>query len=122
MLGTQRAAVVHSDDGMDEVKLTVRLSVDDRRALKLHAVAQGRSIQDLVTELIHAELTKGASAAGAMNREEFVADLYARRGVDPADPQHRAIEDRARASVRDAEIRDAEARPGAAGRGERGVA
>lgn len=28
-------------DGMDEVKLTVRLSVEDRRALKLHAVAQG---------------------------------------------------------------------------------
>ena len=102
---------------MDEVKLTVRLSVDDRRALKLHAVAQGRSIQDLVVELIHAELAKGAPAARGMSRDEFVADLYARRGVDPADPQHRAIEDRARASVRDAAVR-----PGAAGRGERGVA
>ena len=109
-------------DGMDEVKLTVRLSVEDRRALKLHAVAQGRSIQDLVTELIHAELAKDAPAARGMSREDFVADLYARRGVDPTDPAHRAIEDRARASVRDAAAGDAEARPGAAGRGERGVA
>lgn len=107
---------------MDEVKLTVRLSAADRRALKLHAVAQGRSIQDLVTELIRAELAKGAPAAGLMGREEFVADLYARRGVDPSDPAHRAIEDRARASVRDADPQDVGGRPGAAGRGERGVA
>lgn len=107
---------------MDEVKLTVRLSVEDRRALKLHAVAQGRSIQDLMTELIHAELSKGTPASGGMSQGNFVADLYARRGVDPADPQHRAIEDRARASVQDSVARDAGARPGAAGRGERGVA
>lgn len=102
---------------MDEVKLTVRLSVADRRALKLHAVAQGRSLQDLVTELIHVELAKSATAAGGMSREEFVADLYARRGVDPTSPEHQAIEERARASVRQAETRS-----GPAGRGERGVA
>lgn len=122
---------------MDEVKLTVRLSVEDRRALKLHAVAQGRSIQDLVTELIHAELAAGApSAAGSpagISREEFVASLYARRGVDPASPEHQAIEERARASVRDTGTRpdassdaspdappDADTSP--AGRGRRGAA
>jgi hypothetical protein len=49
---------------------------------------------------IHAELAKGAPAARGVSREDFVADLYARRGVYPADPEHRAIEDRARASVR----------------------
>lgn len=102
---------------MDEVKLTVRLSVADRRALKLHAVAQGRSIQDLITELIHAELAKGTPAAGGMSRKEFVADLYARRGVDPTSPEHQAIETRARASVR-----DAESGIDTAGRGERGIA
>lgn len=102
---------------MDEVKLTVRLSVADRRALKLHAVAQGRSIQDLVTELIHAELTKGTPPAGGMSREEFVADLYARRGVDPASPEHRAAEARARASARGSDA-DADT----AGRGGRGTA
>lgn len=75
-----------------------------------------------MTELIHAELAKGAPAAGGMSREDFVADLYGRRGIDPTDPQHRAIEDRARASVHDADAQDVGARPGAAGRGERGVA
>jgi hypothetical protein len=100
---------------MDEVKLTVRLSAADRRALKLYAVAQGRSIQDLVTELIHTELARGMPAAGRMSREEFVADLYARRGVDPTGPGHQAIEARARASVADA---DADT----AGRGGRGAA
>jgi hypothetical protein len=104
-------------DGMDEVKLTIRLSTDDRRALKLHAVAQGRSIQDLVTELIHAELAKGAAPAGRMSREEFVADLYARRGIDPTSSEHQAIEKRARASVRGAEDRS-----DAADGGKRGMA
>lgn len=77
---------------MDEVKLTVRLSATDRRALMLHAVAQGRSIQDLVTELIRTELAKDAPPAGGTSREEFVADLYARRGVDPTSPEHQPIE------------------------------
>lgn len=94
-------------DGMDEVKLTVRLSSDDRRALKLHAVAQGRSIQDLLTELIHAELAKGAPPADGMTREEFVADLYARRGIDRTSPEHQAVEERARASVREAKSQPA---------------
>jgi hypothetical protein len=71
---------------MDEVKLTIRLSTEDRRALKLHAVAQGRSIQDLLTELIHTELAKNATPPEKTSREEFVASLYARRGIDPSNP------------------------------------
>lgn len=110
-----------SMDGIDEVKLTVRLSAADRQALKLHAVRQGRSIQGLVTELIHAELAKTTPAAARLSREEFVAGLYARHGIDPADPAYRAIEDRARASARDADTQDAGSRPGAAGT-KRGVA
>jgi hypothetical protein len=101
---------------MDEVKLTIRLSTEDRRALKLHAVAQGRSIQDLLTELIHTELAKDAPPAEKMSREEFVASLYARRGLDPASPEHKAIEERARDSVRRTGDRSG------AGGGERGVA
>jgi hypothetical protein len=83
----------------DDVKLTVRLSAADRQALRLHAVLQGRSVQALVTELIRAELAKGSPAA-AMGREEFVAGLLARRGIDPGEPSHQEIQQRARASVR----------------------
>jgi hypothetical protein len=88
-------------DQVDEVKLTVRLSPADRRALKLHAVSQGRSVQGLVIELIRAELAKGAPPASSMSREEFVAGLYARHGIDPTSPNHQEIEQRARASVRE---------------------
>jgi|SRR5829696_286672 len=104
---------------MDEVKLTVRLSTADRRALKLHAVSQGRSVQDLVTELIRAELAKSAAPVAGTTREQFVADLYARYGIDPSSPEIQAIEQRARASVRDAET--PAGRP-AGGGGKRGAA
>lgn len=98
---------------MDEVKLTVRLSAADRQALRLHAVLQGRSVQDVVTGLIQAELSQGSPSTG-VSREQFVADLYARRGVDPADPAHQAIEQRAKDSIRSAGTAAAAADRGAA--------
>ena len=97
---------------VDEVKLTVRLSPADRQALKLHAVSQGRSIQGLVTELIRAELAKGAAPARGMSREEFVAGLYARHSIDPTSPDHQEIEQRARASVREETTTPADRRTG----------
>ena len=108
-------------DGVDEVKLTIRLSAEDRQALRLHAVLQGRSVQDLVTALIRAELGRGMPAAGtsAASRQEFVASLYARYEIDPDDPSHRAIEERARASVRQPKATPA---TGTAAGGERGAA
>ena len=86
----------------DEVKLTVRMSRQRRQALKLRALRQGRSVQDLLQELITAELAKDAAPAPRLTREEFVAALLARRGIDPTDPEFQAILQRAQASARSA--------------------
>ena len=50
-----------------------------------HAVLQGRSINGLVLELIRAVLATSTSAAGGHEREEFVAELFRRAGVDPVE-------------------------------------
>lgn len=50
---------------MTEKLLTVRMSEQEHRALKLYAVLQGRSVNAVVLELIRAELSKNAAAAVA---------------------------------------------------------
>jgi hypothetical protein len=85
---------------MTDKVLTIRLSEDDHRALKLHAVLRGRSVQAVVLDLIKAELASGSSAAGGLSREDFVAQLLARAGIDPASPEFRAAAERADASIR----------------------
>lgn len=84
---------------MAEKVLTIRLSEQEHRALKLYAVLQGRSVNAVVTELIRAELAK-QTPGSSKSREEFVAELLARFGIDPDSPEHQAAADRARAEVR----------------------
>jgi plasmid stability protein len=84
---------------MTEKMLTVRLSEQEHRALKLYAVLQGRSVNAVVLELIRAELTKNAPTADGRSREQFVADLFDRLGIDPASPEHQAAATRADASI-----------------------
>ena len=60
----------------------------EHRALKLYAVLQGRSVNAVVLELIQAELAKATPAGERRSREEFVADLLARFGIDPDSPEH----------------------------------
>ena len=103
--------------GDDEVKLTVRMSRQRRQDLKLRALRQGRSVQDLLQELIAAELAKDAPPAPRPTREEFVAALLARRGIDPSDPQFQAVFERAQESAR-----PAPAKAGGPGGAERGAA
>ena len=89
--------------GVTEKTLTVRLSESEHRALRLYAVRQGRSMDAAVLELIRAELTKAAPAAESRSRqerEEFVAGLLARFGIDPTSPEHQAAAARAQASIR----------------------
>lgn len=85
---------------MTDKVLTVRMSPEEHQALKLHAVLQGRSINGLVLELIRAELATSPSAGGGQSREDFVAELFRRAGVDPASPEHQAAAARAKASIR----------------------
>jgi hypothetical protein len=84
---------------MTEKMLTVRMSEQEHRALKLYAVLQGRSVNAVVLDLIRAELEKTAPAGDGPTREEFVAGLLARFGIDPAGPEHQAAAERARAAV-----------------------
>jgi hypothetical protein len=100
---------------MTEKMLTVRMSEAEHRALKLYAVLQGRSVNAVVLELIRAELAKRSPGGGERSREEFVAELYQRFGIDPESPEHKAAAERARASVK-----HSDGRSGA--RGRRGAA
>jgi|SRR5215207_1228008 len=84
---------------MTEKMLTVRMSEQEHRALKLYAVLQGRSVNAVVLELVRAELARQAPAAGGRSAEELAADVLARFGIDPDSPDHLAAADRARASV-----------------------
>jgi hypothetical protein len=83
---------------MTEKVLTIRMSEDEHRALKLYAVLQGRSVNAVVTDLIRAELAKQAPRPGS-SREELAAELLARFGIDPDSAEHRAAAERARAVV-----------------------
>lgn len=87
---------------MTEKMLTIRLDEHEHRALKLFAVSQGRSVNALVTELIRAELDRHTAGSGrrpARSREEFVADILSRFGIDPNSPEHQAAAERAKASI-----------------------
>jgi hypothetical protein len=84
---------------MAEKMLTVRMSEQEHRALKLYAVLQGRSVNAVVLELIRAELARQAPAGGGRSAEELAADVLARFGIDPDSPEHHAAAERARASV-----------------------
>jgi hypothetical protein len=84
---------------MTEKMLTIRMSEDEHRALKLYAVLQGRSVNAVVTDLIRAELAAQAQAGPGRSREEHAADLLARFGIDPNSPEHQAAAERARATV-----------------------
>lgn len=85
---------------MPEKVLTIRMSPHDHQALKLYAVLQGRSVQAVVMELIKGELAKQTPGAPLRSRDEFVAELLARHGIDPSSPDHLAALDRAKADVR----------------------
>ena len=84
---------------MTEKMLTVRMSEQEHRALKLHAVLQGRSINGLVLDLIRTELARNAPSGDGRSREQFVAELFERFGIDPESPEHRAAAARAKASI-----------------------
>jgi len=87
---------------MTEKMLTIRLGEQEHRALKLFAVAQGRSVNAVVAELIRAELDRHAtnSSGGAQrSREEFAAEILRRAGIDPDSAEHRAAVERADAVI-----------------------
>src|SRR5215207_5422284 len=87
---------------MTEKMLTIRLDEHEHRALKLFAVSQGRSVNAVVTELIRAELDRhipGSGRRSPRSREEFVAEILARFGIDPNSPEHQAAAERAKAAI-----------------------
>jgi hypothetical protein len=82
--------------------LTIRMSEEEHRALKLYAVLQGRSVNAVVTELIRAELGRQSPSEVGHSREDFVAELLVRFGIDPDSPEHQAAVGRARANIQHA--------------------
>lgn len=94
-----RVTTDRQHDSMTEKMLTVRMSEQEHRTLKLYAVLQGRSVNAVVLDLIRAELARQAPTDGGRSAEELAADVLARYGVDPHSPEHRAAADRARVTV-----------------------
>jgi hypothetical protein len=88
---------------MAEKMLTIRLSEQEHRALKLYAVLQGRSVNGVVTDLIRAELARHTGEGGGRDRAQFVAELLARFNIDPDSPEHQAAAARARESLQRAQ-------------------
>ena len=102
-------------------ELTLRMDSEEYRALRLHAVRQGTSVEALLLTLARQDVAHAAAAAAggqvdpARTREQTAAAILRRAGVDPDSPEHRAIAERAAATVR---RRSPSTRPG----GRRGAA
>jgi hypothetical protein len=100
---------------MTEKVLTVRLDEQEHRALKLYAVLQGRSVNGVVVDLIRAELARSARTGEGRSREDLVAELYERFGIDPAGPEHKAAAERADRSIQYSDRRGSDRRGGKRG-------
>lgn len=97
---------------MPEKELTLRMDSEEYLALRLHAVSQGTSVQNLVLGLVRADVAR-ARHRDRQPTGEFAAEILRRAGVDPDSPEHQAIAERAAGTVR---RRGHDARPGRDGR------
>lgn len=88
---------------MTDQTVTGQLSAEEYQALRLHAVLRGRSVQSVVEAAVRTELTQQPAAQfvrTSRSREELVAEMLARVGIDPASPEHLAEVEKARQDVR----------------------
>ncbi len=97
---------------MAEKELTLRMDSQEYLALRLHAVRQGTSVQDLVLGLVRGDVAKAAHGDQQPTRE-LAAEILQRAGIDPDSPEHQDIAARAAETVR---RRGHDARPGQDGR------
>lgn len=95
-----RAVARCEDDFVDDRTVIGQLSAEEFEALRLRAVLQGSSVQSMVELAVRSELGQPASGAMRTSRGEFIAEMLARAGVDPASPEHLAELEKARQDVR----------------------
>lgn len=87
-------------DGMTDKTVAGRVSAEEYQALRLHAVLHGSSVQSVVEAAVRAELTPQLTGRAGRSREDLVAEMLARVGIDPAGAEHLAELEKARRDVR----------------------
>ena len=85
---------------MTDKTVTGQLSAEEYQALRLHAVLRGSSVQSVVEAAVRGELAQQPAARADGSREDFVAELLARAGIDSSGPEHLAELEKARQDVR----------------------
>jgi hypothetical protein len=98
---------------MADKELTLRMDSQEYRALRLHAVRHGTTVEALLLDLARADVAGSTPVDAAGTRKQLAEEILQRAGIDPDSPEHQAIAARADAAVR----RQARAgRPGPGGR------
>lgn len=87
-------------NGMADVELTLRMDSEEYRALRLHAVRQGTTVEALLLSLGRADMGRATGAGTRLSRTELAAAILQRAGIDPGSPEHQEIAARAAGSVR----------------------
>lgn len=85
---------------MTDKTVTGQVSAEEYQALRLHGVLHGQSVQSVVEAAVRAELAQQPAARPSRSREELVAEILARAGIDPAGAEHLAELEKARQDVR----------------------
>lgn len=85
---------------MTDKTVTGQVSAEEYQALRLHAVLHGSSVQSVVEAAVRAELAQQPTARADRSRDDFVAELLARAGIDPSSPEYLAELEKARRDVR----------------------
>ena len=85
---------------MTDMTVTGQVSAEEYQALRLNAVLHGSSVQSVVEGAVRAELAQQSTAPAKRSREDIVAELLARAGIDPTSTEHLAELEKARRDVR----------------------
>lgn len=85
---------------MTDKTVTGQVSAEEYQALRLHAVLHGSSVQSVVEAAVRAELTQQPNTPAGRGREELVAEMLARAGINPTSAEHLAELEKARRDVR----------------------
>jgi hypothetical protein len=85
---------------MTDQTVTGQLSAEEYQALRLHAVLRGSSVRSVVEAAVRTQLAQQPAVGTGRSREDFVAELLARAGIDPTGPEYLAELEKARQDVR----------------------
>lgn len=89
-----------SMNAMTDVELTLHLDSEEYRALRLHAIRQGTTVEALLLSLARSDARRAASARKNTGGPELAAAILQRAGIDPGGAEHQEIAARAAGTVR----------------------